>query len=134
MAKAGKRLLTVERSGELLFDFFKAHEGSLLGPDVAMVLLDRKHDPAASALCRRIAVDPDLPLADEPPEVRALLCWRIATIIRMALRHPDGFPSFGPVDDAAARTVLFEHMLSAMSLHDEQHGQLLVSEPRTPPN
>lgn len=134
MARTPKRRpLNVRRAAEFAFDFFKANQATLLGPQVAMAILNRGHDHAASAMFKRLAHDPNLQLIGTPTGVLALMSWRIAKLIMSARDRPEAFPDFGILfNDANARTFVFEHILGVMSLPSERHGQLLVDTPSGP--
>lgn len=115
-------------------DFLQRRQQSLLGPDLALTRIDFGFNEAVDGLCLRLACEPDLEIASQPREVRALLSLRLVTIVVWATKRPPAFPPFtalGPLDDTAARATLFEHVLSTMRLHPSRHGQLLSSERAT---
>jgi hypothetical protein len=117
------------RVGQLAFDFFKANQATLFSPQVSMATLNQDYDKAATEMFRRLAHEPGLSLAGTPTGVLAVMCWRIAKLIKLVRDRPDRLPESDLLfDDVEARAFLFEQVLGSVSLPAEQHGKLLIDE------
>ncbi len=99
---------------------------SILG---ASATLNQDYDKAATEMFRRLAHEPGLSLAGTPTGVLAVMCWRIAKLIKLVRDRPDRLPESDLLfDDVEARAFLFEQVLGSVSLPAEQHGKLLIDE------
>jgi hypothetical protein len=74
-----------------------------LTDEVAGTVLDFKLNREVDALCRRLAGNPDVPIASEPNGVRALLAGRVLLFLANSVEEPDAeiLASEGPMSDEA---------------------------------
>ena len=127
---AKRAILDGRRAAQLLFRLFRENQVGLAGDDLALTVIDFRHDAAVDALCRRLSQHPGLSLADEAREVRALLCWRLVAIMGKLMREPeglDGLSGLGRIDEAAAHAFLFEHIVGQSRLPERENGKLFSS-------
>ena len=124
-------VITAARAAALLQAFVARRRLELAGPDLALTRIDFAFDDHVDALCRRLALEPDMKLARDPKEARVLLCCRIALLIHRLREDPDQFPALDPPgrpNDTAATAYVFALVLATALLPDAIDGQLFSSD------